>query len=558
MRSREVKVISAGSLDRALAEEQPRFFRDFLRFPQRCQYLATKVLLLGPPGSGLSRRDRLVLEAALADTTEASLAQLGRWLCYHLALEEGADVTGHAWRELSALGCLSETFARLVALSAPRWDNSAGRYLAALDDRHLSVALRTASSCLRKQRRMVEFLLVQAPERLRLLPRAFSQGLARTALGVRRYDACLHPLCELLLERGGADYESLVARLAEDAPRGADRVLMLATLHGRWPERYEPAALRAVREFLSEPGLGHPPAERACRWAIGTFFPQVQDLLFEQAGQGRLLDVAVATRGSEALPLLHYALEQGVTSPAVELLARLESTSPLPAPRGEGLRREPTDLDLEGEAVAGYRWSAAAWSRRHRGEPLAAGWLWAEYPAGGGPPRPFRTTRGGQLLDLGGAEVVLSGDVGLFHPVELSEEEQVRWSACFWQEGNPGAGAFLGRPLYWLDPSRAGDCSMSDWKGVLWTRPPAGWRALGSEEEGSWVRHFAEVDAILLCGSDANRREALERIYFQRAASGVATVPRGEDDPDVLPLGEVPPGVYSEVVSSLEDLTAAA
>jgi hypothetical protein len=329
--------ISVHSLDVALEQEKPRFFRDYLKFGDRAHYLSGKVLSLGPPGERPTSRDRLLLEAALGDTSDGSIEQLGRWFAHHLSREQPeGSVTPDAWSVLSSLGASQETFVKVMASQTSRWENSAGRYLAGLDDRHLIVALRQAAGDLRRQKRLLEFLLAAIPERVpRLIPAALEVSeRRRRARGESRYQHCVHPLCELLLEAGGLAYEAAILKLVASPEDLPDRVLMMANLHRHWPDRHQAKALEVARECLRARDPDLVPVGQARRWAVETFFEELQDVLFEQAQQGQLLEVAVSVHGHAALPLLHYALESGVTVPSLDLIASLEQPpqQPLPPP----------------------------------------------------------------------------------------------------------------------------------------------------------------------------------------------------------------------------------
>jgi len=511
--------ISARSLDASLANEEPRFFRDYLKFAERARYLSAKVLTLGHPGQRLASRDRLLLEAALGDTSDGSIEQLGRWFTHHLSGEQPeGSVTTETWSLLSALGASQETFVKVMASQTSRWDNSAGRYLAGLDDRHLIVALRQAGGNLRRQRRLLEFLLAAIPERVpRLVPAALAVSeRRRKARGESRYQHCVHPLCELLLEAGGLAYEAAILKLVASPEYLADRVLMMAALHRHWPERNHAKTLEMARELIQATEL-EPATGQARRWAVDTFSSSLEDLLVERA------------------PYLERPPLQALPLPGRRLVEIGSSDCELP----------------EKLAGDGERWRAGDWLELWLTGGRGAGYIWAEYDAGGTPLATFRVTDG-RLCSATGETVQLTADssVGLAHAADLAEEQMDRWRENLDLE----ALGQLDRPVSWLDPARNSERSMADWEGYRAGQPPSGW----AEHSTLWFRRFsgAGVDAVLLHENIPDQLHSrLERLYFVRVSGPNPHLPRGEDDAAVLALEQVPASVYSDVVGALEDAT---
>ncbi len=169
-----------------------------------------------------------------------------------------------------------------------------------------------------------------------------------------------------------------------------------------------------------------------------------------------------------------------------------------------------------------------------------------------------------------------TGRIGIIHPLELTEDQRKTWQTHLADYEITPPFPQLERPVVQLAPEHAGKKCLADHAGTSingmtfkgradrlgWTR--------GSVCDGGGITTYtksfpaAGVDVFLgldgmYIGIDMSTEIKLEEAFFVRSGSvktGSYTYdePGDETDPRVLPFGEVPSIVYSEVLGDLHKI----
>jgi hypothetical protein len=240
-------------------------------------------------------------------------------------------------------------------------------------------------------------------------------------------------------------------------------------------------------------------------------------------------------------------------------------------------------LRLENLMVRQQRWPAARWRALFLAHPVLAPFgvrlVWGCYDAAGNRVATFRALEDCSLTDSADSPVHLAEEaqVGIVHPLELSEEERDTWRSSLADYEITPPFPQLERPVVLADAALAtalrGDLLVGTTINALTFRGRAerlGWYR-GSVCDGGGVTAYwkrfpaAGVDVFLLLegmymGIDMYTDITLGLVFFVQTGSVKVgsyeyDEPSNETDPRLVPFGKVPPIAYSEVMSDLKRIT---
>lgn len=242
-------------------------------------------------------------------------------------------------------------------------------------------------------------------------------------------------------------------------------------------------------------------------------------------------------------------------------------------------------MRLEHALLAQRRWPAGAWSKLFLDHPVlfpfAVRLVWAQWDDGGRLVGTFRALPDHSLTDVDDATVTLSASqVGLVHPLDFAPELLDRWRSHLADHEVQPPFAQLDRPIHLLPEDRRSERRVSTVEGAtvhaLTLRgraDRAGW-ARGSVGDGGMVSCLwkpfpaAGVDALLILEglsmvADRDARVTLHQLWFVHHGSVafgnyVTDEPAADADTRVIPLGQVPPVVFSEVLGDLQAISGLA
>ena len=239
-------------------------------------------------------------------------------------------------------------------------------------------------------------------------------------------------------------------------------------------------------------------------------------------------------------------------------------------------------LRLENLMVRQQRWPVKRWSELFTMHPIllpmAARLIWGLYDDTGKLQATFRPLEDRTFTQATDEPFSLpaSGRIGIIHPLELTEDQRKAWQTHLADYEITPPFPQLERPVVQLAPEHAAKKSLSDYAGTSingmtfkgradrlgWTR--------GSVCDGGGITTYtksfpaAGVDVFLgldgmYIGIDMSSEIKLEEAFFVRSGSvktGSYTYdePGDENDPRVLPFGQVPAIVYSEVLGDLHKI----
>jgi hypothetical protein len=239
-------------------------------------------------------------------------------------------------------------------------------------------------------------------------------------------------------------------------------------------------------------------------------------------------------------------------------------------------------LRLENLMVRQQRWPVERWTELFTLHPIllpmATRLIWGVHDDEGTLQATFRPLEDRTFTQASDQPFALpaSGRIGMIHPLELTEDQRKAWQTHLADYEITPSFPQLERPVVPLAPDRAGAKSLSEYAGTSingmtfkgradrlgWTR--------GSVVDGGGITTYtksfpaASVDVFLgldgmYIGIDISADIKLQDAFFVRSGSvktGSYTYdePASENDPRVLPFGQVPPIVYSEVLGDLHKI----
>ncbi|MBW8241256.1 DUF4132 domain-containing protein [Muricauda oceani] len=226
-------------------------------------------------------------------------------------------------------------------------------------------------------------------------------------------------------------------------------------------------------------------------------------------------------------------------------------------------------------------WPTDEWEERFLEKPLAfalaRNFIWGTYQ-NGNLSKSFMVDENGHLLDMDGKVLQLENTalVKLVHPINLDTSEKDRWSAVLKERKIIPPFSQLDRKVYRVSDDRKDekfnyDHETRDIAGsIKYGLPALGWHR-GSILAGGRVSSFIKsipaynleafimVEGVNVQPVEEDEAEKIEKLFFVQMGSvytGTDSVndPRSEDDHRLVPFGEVPPVVYSEVVRDIESI----
>jgi hypothetical protein len=231
---------------------------------------------------------------------------------------------------------------------------------------------------------------------------------------------------------------------------------------------------------------------------------------------------------------------------------------------------------LEQAMVTGRRWPLADFDALLVKHPLmihlVRRLVWGVYDASGKLAHTFRVTEDQTLADAKDAAFQpKAGEVGVVHPLHLSDAEKAAWGAVFGDYEIVPPFAQLGRAVFRVEPKEAGDLELKRFSGVELPAPTLvfglenrGWLRGGAGDGGSFNAHVkqfptAGMTAIVHYDGgvgygyiDPNSVLTVEGCYF---VVGLTTYSWNAKR---LELGQVDAVVLSEVTNDLAALAAKA
>ena len=236
---------------------------------------------------------------------------------------------------------------------------------------------------------------------------------------------------------------------------------------------------------------------------------------------------------------------------------------------------------LENLMVRQFRWPRDRWCELYLGHPLLRPFgvrlVWGTYGSDGKLQKTFRALEDGTLTDEEDEQFELPKKgkvlVGIVHPLELSPEERQAWATHLADYEIQSPFLQLERPVVFPSEKDKQTTMSSDYQGTSINAMTfkgraerLGWQR-GSVCDGGGITCYcksfpdAGADAILgvedmYIGIDMYSDIALGQFCFVRAGSVqwgsyMYDEPSQDTDPRLLPFGEVPPIVYSEILGDL-------
>ncbi|MDJ1494760.1 DUF4132 domain-containing protein [Cytophagaceae bacterium DM2B3-1] len=218
------------------------------------------------------------------------------------------------------------------------------------------------------------------------------------------------------------------------------------------------------------------------------------------------------------------------------------------------------------------KWKPEKWQSFFVNNPImfvyATHLLWGTFDASGKLSHTFYCAEDTSLLNLQDEEITIAEDsmVGMVHPLDLSEEERAAWIQKFYEAGIEPLFPQLLRPSVLLsdtDKDLTEVEEFADKKGnavqIKGAFKRFGWTAWELGDHGDiysfsksfdelGVQAFIETGGGLFMGyTEDGWMAEFGKCYFRKMAGNIYQSPN-------LPLGEVPPIVYSEVLSELRQI----
>jgi len=229
-------------------------------------------------------------------------------------------------------------------------------------------------------------------------------------------------------------------------------------------------------------------------------------------------------------------------------------------------------LRLEQALSAARTWTGTAWRALFVQKPVmrqfAIGLVWGVYEEEK-LSACFRYLEDGSFSTVDEEEYDLADEarVGLVHPVELSEEELSAWQGQLEDYEIKQPIPQLTRPVARVEPDHAGDTALESFGGKVLSSLSLsgkllgmGWYRSGAEDAGIFYSFYREDGPIgvrlnfsgAFIGGEDSEVEVWDAEFYR--GHGYAGLQNQKDR--LVPLGQVPPRLYSEIVYQLQKATA--
>lgn len=235
---------------------------------------------------------------------------------------------------------------------------------------------------------------------------------------------------------------------------------------------------------------------------------------------------------------------------------------------------------MEQYLVIQRKWPSARWQAFFMGNPVmftyAVRLVWGIYDEHNRLQHTFLVREDQSLVNREGDEMELpeQSQIGMVHPMELAAEDRTYWQNYLLELGIAPVFPQLERPVFSLAAENRHKTLISDFNGIRLSdyafvghMNRKGWFR-GSVVDGGSVSSYrkdfkyAGITAILiqqgeLCVAFMGNTAEVGDLMFVKSGSvkfGSYTYdePRDAADPRLIPLGELPPAVYSEVMAEME------
>jgi hypothetical protein len=235
---------------------------------------------------------------------------------------------------------------------------------------------------------------------------------------------------------------------------------------------------------------------------------------------------------------------------------------------------------LEQAMVTGGRWSPGDFETLIARHPvitlLARGLVWAAYDASGSLAATFRVAEDQSLADPADApfDPGHAASIGIPHPLHLSPELRGAWGEVVSDYELTAPFPQLGRPLHFPEPDAADLVEVTRFNGIPCLAMALvdglerrGWQRGDPGDGGYFSTHLRDFPSGITAraeyspgvsvwdGRSADLQEITGVSFFRGVAPG-PRYSRSLRDADRLPLRQVDPVVYSEVMADLAALTA--
>lgn len=233
---------------------------------------------------------------------------------------------------------------------------------------------------------------------------------------------------------------------------------------------------------------------------------------------------------------------------------------------------------LEHYLVVQRRWNKAQWEQFFLTNPVmfiyATKLLWGLYE-NNSLKQCFYCQEDTTLMDLDDNEIAIEGNaqIGIVHPLQLAESDLKKWQHKFFDLSIEPVFSQLDRQFYVLAPENKNVTIVRDYNEVKTesgairsTLDRYGWRK-GSAADGGTIDAFFKddyageimavlnVEGVSVAGFDTDYDPKLGILYFRNRPNDKnrwVAAPKDDNDPILIPLGNLPEVFYSEVVAALK------
>lgn len=235
---------------------------------------------------------------------------------------------------------------------------------------------------------------------------------------------------------------------------------------------------------------------------------------------------------------------------------------------------------MEQYLVIQRKWPAERWQAFFMGNPVmftyAVRLVWGIYDENNRLQQTFICQEDQSLLNRDGDEMALpeTGRIGMAHPLELAPEDKIYWQNYLLELGISPVFPQLERPVFPLAGENRHKTLVQDFNGIRLSdyafaghMNRKGWFRGSVVDAGSVSSYskdfkYAGITAILLQQGElcaalmGNTAEVGDLMFVKsdsvRFGSYVYDEPRDAADPRLIPLGDLPPVVYSEVMAEMD------
>lgn len=235
---------------------------------------------------------------------------------------------------------------------------------------------------------------------------------------------------------------------------------------------------------------------------------------------------------------------------------------------------------LEQYLVIQRKWNTEKWQAFFMGNPImfayAVRLIWGVYDADNQLIDTFRCQEDQTLINLEGDEIELPEDaqIGMVHPISLTAEQITYWTESLYDDDIQPIFPQLTRPVIMLNDKDKNLKISKEFQGVQYggygfisKMEKTGWNR-GSVVDGGWIssyfKDFSDLGftAIItqqgeLCVGYYDGNAELSELMFVRKkavqfGSYIYDEPSNENDERLMPFGEVPAIIYSEVMADMQ------